>query len=90
MMTITHAHASPAPVTDWRLSFLWAEVTGRCQLSCTHCYAGSGPDGTHGIMTPGRWERVLTDAAALGTEAVSFTAESPPCTLSFPASFCTR
>ena len=29
-----------APVT-----FLELEVTGQCQLACTHCYAESGPAG---------------------------------------------
>ncbi|MGH3278248.1 MAG: radical SAM protein, partial [Trebonia sp.] len=76
-MTITHAHANPAPVTDGPLRSLWAEVTGMCQLSCTHCYAGSGPDGTHGTMTADQWETVLTDAAALGTRTVCFIGGEP-------------
>jgi MoaA/NifB/PqqE/SkfB family radical SAM enzyme len=33
------------------LSFLWLEITGKCQLHCTHCYAESGPRETHGVMT---------------------------------------
>ncbi|PWK82464.1 hypothetical protein C8D88_11357 [Lentzea atacamensis] len=28
-------------MTDLR--FAWLEITGKCQLSCTHCYADSGP-----------------------------------------------
>jgi MoaA/NifB/PqqE/SkfB family radical SAM enzyme len=24
------------------LDFLWLEVTGKCQLACSHCYASSG------------------------------------------------
>ena len=32
------------------LRFLWLEITGKCQLECTHCYADSGPKGTHGTM----------------------------------------
>jgi hypothetical protein len=39
-----------ARATDGRLSFLWLEITGRCQLACRHCYAESGPRGTHGSM----------------------------------------
>ena len=76
-MTIAHADPAPAAVTNGPLSFLWAEVTGMCQLSCTHCYAGSGPDGTHGTMTADEWERVLTDAAALGTAMVCFIGGEP-------------
>jgi MoaA/NifB/PqqE/SkfB family radical SAM enzyme len=76
-MTITHGNPAPAPVTDGPLSSLWAEITGKCQLSCIHCYAGSGPDGTHGTMTAEAWETVLTDAAALGTQAVCFIGGEP-------------
>ena len=65
-MIITHEISAAVAVADRPLSFLWAEVTGTCQLSCVHCYAGSGPDGTHGVMTADDWETVLTDAAALG------------------------
>ena len=32
-MTITDAHASPAPALAGALSSLWAEITGKCQLS---------------------------------------------------------
>jgi len=24
------------------LSFLWLEITGKCNLTCSHCYADSG------------------------------------------------
>jgi len=74
-MTITHEN--PAPVTNGVISALWAEITGMCQLSCTHCYAGSGPDGTHGTMTPEAWETALTEAAALGTRMVCFIGGEP-------------
>ena len=70
-MTITHAPASPA-ATSTPLRSLWAELTGKCQLSCLHCYAGSGPDGTHGTMTADQWEMALTQAAALGARMVCF------------------
>jgi hypothetical protein len=33
-MTITHANPAPAPVTDGPIAALWAEITGKCQLSC--------------------------------------------------------
>jgi hypothetical protein len=35
--------------------FLWAELTGLCQLECRHCYASSSPAGTHGAMTRADW-----------------------------------
>lgn len=70
-MTITHAPASPA-ATSTPLRSLWAELTEKCQLSCLHCYAGSGPDGTHGTMTADQWETALTQAAELGARIVCF------------------
>jgi MoaA/NifB/PqqE/SkfB family radical SAM enzyme len=68
---MTHTEAAPA------VRFLWLEITGLCQLACTHCYAGSGPGGTHGTMTAGDWEQVISDAAALGVEAVQFIGGEP-------------
>jgi MoaA/NifB/PqqE/SkfB family radical SAM enzyme len=48
------------------------EVTQFCQLRCTHCYSKSGPDGGRGTMTPGDWERLMGQAAALSVETVQF------------------
>ncbi len=73
-MTVT----SPAPApAETPLRSLWIELTGMCQLSCSHCYAGSGPEGTHGTMTPQDWEAALTQAAGLGTRAVCFIGGEP-------------
>lgn len=58
-------------------SFLWLEVTGRCQLECVQCYADSGPSGTHGSMTRADWVRVLDEAADLGVEMVQFIGGEP-------------
>lgn len=58
-------------------SFLWLELTGRCQLECRHCYALSSPSGTHGAMTPPDWVRVLDQAAAMGVEMVQFIGGEP-------------
>lgn len=63
-MTIT------PPEPDSGLSFLWLEVTGRCQLECVHCYADSGPAGTHGTMTYLDWLGVVDQAADLGVRMV--------------------
>ncbi len=27
-----------------RLSFIWLELTARCNLECVHCYADSSPE----------------------------------------------
>jgi sulfatase maturation enzyme AslB (radical SAM superfamily) len=59
------------------VSFVWLEITGRCQLSCSHCYADSGPSGTHGTMTAADWRRVIDQATALGVGTVQFIGGEP-------------
>lgn len=59
------------------LAFLWLEITGRCQLRCEHCYAESGPEGTHGTMTAEDWRRVLDEAAVLGVRDVQLIGGEP-------------
>jgi MoaA/NifB/PqqE/SkfB family radical SAM enzyme len=59
------------------LRFLWLEVTGRCQLTCTHCYADSSPTGSPGTMTTADWRRVITEAAELNVRTVQFIGGEP-------------
>lgn len=59
------------------LEFFWAEVTGRCQLQCVHCYADSGPTGTHGTMTATDWTAAISQAAQLGARMVQFIGGEP-------------
>ncbi len=59
------------------LNLLWMEITGRCQLDCVHCYAGSGPQGAHGTMTTADWFRVIEEASALPTRDVQFIGGEP-------------
>ncbi|GAA2127114.1 hypothetical protein [Streptomyces synnematoformans] len=54
------------------LRFAWLEVTGRCNESCGHCYADSGPQGTHGTMTVPDWERTIRQLAEIGALDVQF------------------
>ena len=60
-----------------RLRMIWAEITGECTARCIHCYAGSGPGRGHGVMTAAGWERVITEAAALGAQRVVFIGGEP-------------
>ncbi|MFE0147776.1 radical SAM/SPASM domain-containing protein [Nonomuraea sp. NPDC059007] len=59
------------------LDFFWAEITGKCQLACAHCYADSGPTGTHGTMTIHEWNAVISHAAQLGARIVQFIGGEP-------------
>lgn len=59
------------------LSFLWLEITAKCQLGCAHCYADSGPKGTHGVMSRADWRRVIEEAAKSGVQMVQFIGGEP-------------
>src|SRR5208282_4017780 len=69
--------AEPVSVTN-DLSFLWLEITAKCNLLCSHCYADSGPQADlHGNMTHGDWTRVLDGAAELRCRSVQFIGGEP-------------
>jgi MoaA/NifB/PqqE/SkfB family radical SAM enzyme len=60
------------------LSFLWLEITGKCNLTCTHCYADSGPSGSlRGVMSVGAWIRVIDEAAEIGCRELQFIGGEP-------------
>jgi molybdenum cofactor biosynthesis enzyme MoaA len=62
---------------DPRLSFLWLEITGKCQLACEPCYAESGPHGTHGTMWRDDWFRVIDEAGEMGPLPVQLIGGEP-------------
>jgi len=84
-VTLTSAVVIAVGSSMKRTSFLWLEVTGRCQLECVHCYADSGPSGTHGAMTSRDWIRVLDEGAAMGVDMVQFIGGEPTLHPDLPA-----
>ena len=75
---MTTPQASTTPETSVPpLRFVWLEITGKCQLSCTHCYADSGPNGSHGTMTAGDWRRTIDQVAEAGAGLVQFIGGEP-------------
>lgn len=58
-------------------SYLALEITGKCQLACVHCYAESGPTGTHGSMAVDDWKALITQAASIGFPAIQFIGGEP-------------
>lgn len=58
-------------------SFAWLEITGFCNETCRHCYAGSSPQGTHGTMTLEDWKRVIDQLAEVGVRHVQFIGGEP-------------
>ncbi|MET7800061.1 radical SAM protein [Streptomyces decoyicus] len=57
--------------------FAWLEITGFCNLTCRHCYAGTSPQGDHGSMAAADWQRVIDECAALGVRDVQFIGGEP-------------
>lgn len=53
------------------------EITGKCQLTCTHCLSEAAPQATHGAMTPADWREVIADAAALGVRTIQLIGGEP-------------
>lgn len=68
MTTTVRPDTEPTqPRTLAPVSRLELEITKRCQLSCGHCFAKSGPAGSHGAMRSEDWRRVIRQAAEIGT-----------------------
>jgi MoaA/NifB/PqqE/SkfB family radical SAM enzyme len=59
------------------VALLWLEITQQCQLACVHCYASSGPAGSHGSMTVETWISVIDQAAAAGVRVLKFIGGEP-------------
>ncbi|NDZ78380.1 radical SAM protein [Streptomyces sp. SID10853] len=53
------------------------ELTGRCQLECSHCCTLSGPKVSHGMMSLADWRNVVDDIAAVAVPAVQFIGGEP-------------
>jgi MoaA/NifB/PqqE/SkfB family radical SAM enzyme len=72
-------HSTGAPyVSSQDLSFLWLEITGKCNLECVHCYADSGPQrNLLGNMRTEQWLDIMRDAAAAGCRQLQFIGGEP-------------
>ncbi|MFF2660644.1 radical SAM protein [Kitasatospora sp. NPDC058032] len=58
-------------------SMIELEITGKCQLACSHCFADSGPTGTHGVMSVSDWYDVIDQAADLDIRTVQLIGGEP-------------
>lgn len=66
------------------VSLLWLELTGKCSIECIHCYAQSGPSGTHGTMTADDWRSVIDQAAVIGVSMIQLIGGEPTLHPGFP------
>ncbi len=55
------------------LSFIWLELTAKCNLECVHCYADAHPSlPLQEAMRLADWQKLIADARRLGSEGVQF------------------
>jgi MoaA/NifB/PqqE/SkfB family radical SAM enzyme len=60
------------------LDFLWMELTNRCNLQCSHCYAESSPTTRDANpLSPQEQTTVLADSYQLGCKKVQFIGGEP-------------
>lgn len=58
--------------------FVWLELTRKCNLHCTHCYAESGPHlPLRGAMQYRDWLDVISQAKANGASGIQFIGGEP-------------
>jgi MoaA/NifB/PqqE/SkfB family radical SAM enzyme len=75
MMTV---ESLPDTAVTNDLSFLWLEITAKCNLLCSHCYAESGPQvDLYGTMTRADWTQVIDEAARLRCRDLQFIGGEP-------------
>jgi MoaA/NifB/PqqE/SkfB family radical SAM enzyme len=79
LSTIEEESVSVVEEKGWSLSFLWLEITRKCNLQCIHCYADSTPHLSHGQMTTERWKEIMTEAYRLNVRKVQFIGGEPTC-----------
>lgn len=78
MINVTEDKADNASSMINQLTFLWLEITEKCNLTCSHCYAESGPQGKmYGAMSFDDWCRVINQAAQVGCRQVQFIGGEP-------------
>ncbi|HVN74118.1 MAG TPA: radical SAM protein [Methanoregula sp.] len=80
-----HRHNTEGEVPGALLAFsgmfrpvIFWNITTRCNLSCTHCYSGSGPAcATEGELTTSEAKGVIDDLADAGVPLILFTGGEP-------------
>lgn len=79
-MSIQSQHAVSFNNNDMQrhLSFLWLELTNKCNLHCTHCYAESSPTSNScNILSVKDWKQIIADGVKLHCQSISFIGGEP-------------
>jgi MoaA/NifB/PqqE/SkfB family radical SAM enzyme len=76
MYELSHGGPKEAHIGD--LSFLWLEITAKCNLECGHCYAESNPrQELFGQLTSDDWFQVIREAAEMKCRQIQFIGGEP-------------
>jgi|HubBroStandDraft_2_1064218.scaffolds.fasta_scaffold09824_4 hypothetical protein len=59
------------------VAFVTLELTGRCNLTCGHCFADSGPSRPARTITVRDWGHVIGEVFSLGVRTVQFIGGEP-------------
>ena len=86
--TSTSRSSFLSPNISNKFSFLWLEITRKCNLNCIHCYADSSPSATHGDMSRQQWHEVIDDAHQMGVKHVQFIGGEPTIHKDLPELIC--
>lgn len=74
---VTSIKIAQAESVETGTTFLWLELTHKCNIECTHCYTASSPRVEHGAMGLIDWLRVLDQARDMGINFVQFIGGEP-------------
>jgi len=72
------SHSFDSLAGQGAVTFLWLEITEKCNLACGHCYAESSPHRSlEGAMALDDWIALLDEAAEMGVRGVQFIGGEP-------------
>lgn len=60
-----------------KLDFFWAELTGKCNLLCKHCYADANPYNDMEELSTDEWKDLLSQGFSQGATSVQFIGGEP-------------
>ena len=69
---------NPVSQPPKRLNHVWLELTQSCNLTCSHCYADSGPSvNRSNELTEGEWLEIVHNVLDYGVDIITFIGGEP-------------
>lgn len=70
-------HVPPIEDQEVKLSFLWLELTSKCNNKCLHCYSSSDGFRDDDHVTHDRWMTLISEARKCGANSIQFIGGEP-------------